>query len=210
MRKFLVAGFLLALSTLAIGATEFEPSVEVTQEIDVEDFKEGIAPAVIDYVPTSTFSVKIPKAVKLDENGHGNYTVGVRGKISSSTLVKIEPSHTVEMTGLSEDGSSPTVEAKVIPGKELWKYNEMSEYEWSEDSTGEIQMDEVGLTRLRGSLSFDISFLSSKTYNIDYDLDGERIVRILPHGQSWKAKLSYSLQQKNNMPLQVGGMANRL
>lgn len=122
MKRFLIAGLLAGLSAISVGATEFEPSIEVTQEIDVEEFKDGIAPAVVDYVPTSTFSVKIPKAIKLDENGHGNYTVGVKGKISSSTVVKIKPSDTIEMTGLSEDGSTPTVEAKVTPGKEVWKY----------------------------------------------------------------------------------------
>lgn len=170
MKRLVIASFLAILSAITVSAAEFEPSVEETREIEVEELEDEIAPAVVDYVPTSTFSVKIPKAIKLDENGHGNYTVGVKGKISSSTVVKIEPSSTIEMESLSGDGSS--VKAKVIPGKELWKYDEVKEWEWSEDSTGEIQMEEVGLTRLRGSLSFDISFVNSKTYKVDYDLDG--------------------------------------
>lgn len=170
MKRFAIAAFLTTLSAFTVSAAEYEPSVEVTQEVGIEELRDGVAPAVVDYVPTSTFSVKIPKAIKLDENGHGNYIVGVKGKISSSTVVKIETSSTIEMESLSGDGSS--VEAKVTPGKELWKYDEVSEYEWSEDSTGEIQMEEVGLTRLRGSLSFDISFVNSKTYKVDYDLDG--------------------------------------
>lgn len=170
MKRLVIASFLAILSAITVSAAGFESSVEETREIEVEELEDDIAPAVVDYVPTSTFSVKIPKAIKLDENGHGNYTVGVKGKISSSTVVKIEPSSTIEMESLSGGGSS--VKAKVTPGKELWKYDEVKEYEWSEDSTGEIQMEKVSLTRLRGSLSFDISFLPSKTYKVDYDLDG--------------------------------------
>jgi len=54
------------------------------------------------------------------------------------------------MESVTKDGGSiHIVEAKVTPGKVLWNHTEINKREWSEDSTGEIQMEEVALDRLK-------------------------------------------------------------
>lgn len=174
MKNFLFTGLFAVISALSVCAAEIEESNEVMQEIKVEDLEKGVSPATVDYIPTSTFSIRIPKTITLDENGYGNYTVGVKGKIPDNTVVKIKPSNnSIQMESVTEDGSNTcTIEAQVTPGKVFWNHTEVNKREWSEDSTSEIQMEEVALDRLKGFLSFDISFLQSNTYSISYDLDG--------------------------------------
>lgn len=111
--------------------------------------------AKVVYGQTPSFTVKIPKAITLDEGGSAKYTVGVKGKIPSKYVVNVVPDETTVMR--EENDLLGDITVDVTADKTVWTAIELSEDSYTESTNNTVQMQNIDYGKFEGNLNFNIS-----------------------------------------------------
>lgn len=125
----------------SIARTETDPSVKETTEVE--------------YTQTSNFTVTIPKKIVLDSTKVSDYTVNVKGDISSDKQVKVAPDGSFDMVDQGTVGTrKANVTATVTQNVTVWSSEDVCKTEGT-DKDGNISA--LGLTSGSWAGTFEFS-----------------------------------------------------
>lgn len=145
MFKKLLAGFLTA--TMVIGSSVLAFADDTTTTINTA----GTQNATVTYEKASSFSITIPKSIKLTDKT-ADYTVSITGDIYGNEIITVSPDSTFNMT--NKEGKK-AVTASISQAKTSWESTELSST--AATTTGTITADGMTAGTWEGTFNFNIN-----------------------------------------------------
>ncbi len=147
----LMAGTMVMGSTLPVYAATTESQNVAQTEADAAATRE----TEVLYTQTSAFTVTIPKKIVLDETKASDYTVNVKGDISSDKQVKVAPDASFNMKDQATVGTKKAdVEATVTQDVTVWSSADVCKTDGT-DKGGNVSA--LGLTSGSWAGTFEFS-----------------------------------------------------
>lgn len=118
----------------------------------------GQQTSTVTYESDSTFSVTIPKAVIINSDKTGKYTISVKGDLLANQKLTVTPDSTVTMSIIESQKTTngkSDVTATVSQQKTSWAYNECSST--ASSTTGTITATGLSAGSWTGALNFTIA-----------------------------------------------------
>lgn len=160
-----MAGAMIMTSAMPVMATELTSGVTESQSILEKDAIDGTTrPTDVLYEQGSTFSVTIPKTIILDgATKASDYTINVKGDISSDKQVKVSPDATFDMVDQANvTNKKANVVASVTQEETIWTSVEVCQLDETATSIGTNKDGNISATGLtsgawKGTFNFSIA-----------------------------------------------------
>lgn len=148
-----MAGTMMMGSVLPVCAATTD-----TQGVNQTDAESGAKRETeVLYEQTSTFTVTIPKQIVLGETKASDYTVNVKGDISSDKQVKVAPDANFNMSDIGTVGTRKAdVEATVTQDVTVWSSADVCKTDGT-DKAGNVSAQDLTSGSWAGTFEFSIA-----------------------------------------------------